>query len=70
MVSEQAQISANVARDTLVHITEQKSHFQAFERAMFRVNKEVVQSKELAQKISIQVSNQVEDINHTLKAAS
>ncbi|MBU2893831.1 HAMP domain-containing protein [Colwellia sp. D2M02] len=69
-VSEQAQISANVARETLGHITEQKSHFHAFEQAMLRVNKEVGQSKELAREISLQVHNQVEDINQTLKIAS
>ena len=69
-VNEKAQVSADVARDTLGHINEQKSHFSTFEQAMFRVNKEVIQSKEIAQEISEQVTSQVQDINQTLKAVS
>jgi methyl-accepting chemotaxis protein len=69
-VSEQAQVSARVAQETLGHITTQKSHFESFESAMFNVNKEVAQSKDLAKEITEQVNSQVQDISHTLRAAS
>jgi len=69
-VSEQAISSANIAQDSLTHITLQRKHYHAFEKAMFTVNKEVGQSKELATKITIQVNNQVGDISQTLKLVS
>ena len=69
-VSEQAKISANIAQDSLAHITLQRDHYNAFEKAMFNVNKEVGQSKVLATNITTQVNNQVKDINQTLKLAS
>jgi methyl-accepting chemotaxis protein len=69
-VSEQAIVSANIAQDSLTHITLQRKHYHTFEKAMFIVNKEVSQSKELATNITTQVNNQVKDISLTLKLAS
>ena len=68
-VVKQAQASASVAQDTLTQITNQRSHYRAFEQAMARVNDEVKQSSELAETISLDVSGQVKDINTTLKLA-
>jgi len=69
-VSKQAKHSANIAQDSLAHITLQRAHYQAFEKAMFTVNQEVGQSKELANNITMQVNHQVKDISQTLKLAS
>ena len=69
-VSEQAKVSANIAQDSLAHITLQREHYNAFEKAMFNVNKEVGQSKVLATNITTQMNNQVKDISQTLKIAS
>jgi len=68
-VVEKAKVSAHVAQDTLGHITNQREHYIAFEQAMNDVNMEVSQSKELAETISIDVADQVNDINQTLKLA-
>ncbi len=69
-VTQQAKIAANVAQDALGHITQQREHYHAFESAMQHVNKEVNQSKALAENITEQVSGQMADINQTLKLAS
>ena len=69
-VSEQAKLSANIAHDALGHITQQREHYHAFEKAMFHVNKEVTESKDLAENITIQVNNQVKDIGQTLRLVS
>jgi methyl-accepting chemotaxis protein len=69
-VTSQAKKSAHVAQDTLGHITNQREHYIAFELAMVNVNKEVSQSKALAETISNDVAGQVSDINQTLKLAS
>ncbi|MFT5757814.1 MAG: methyl-accepting chemotaxis protein [Alteromonadaceae bacterium] len=69
-VADQAKKSAHVAQDTLGHITKQREHYIAFEQAMINVNKEVTQSKSLAETISNDVAGQVSDINQTLKLAS
>jgi len=69
-VADQAKKSAHVAQDTLGHITNQREHYIAFEQAMVNVNKEVSQSKALAETISNDVAGQVSDINQTLKLAS
>jgi len=69
-VSGQAQISATVAQNTLEQITRQRSHFIAFEQAMANVDKEVSGSQQLSNIISVDVSNQVNDIELTLKKAS
>jgi methyl-accepting chemotaxis protein len=70
VVSGQAQISATVAQNTLEQITRQRSHFIAFEQAMANVDKEVSGSQKLSNVISVDVSNQVSDIEQTLKKAS
>lgn len=69
-VTEQARISANVAQDTLGHINQQRAHYHEFELAILNVNKEVIQSKSLADNITAQVSGQVADINQTLTLVS
>ncbi len=69
-VSGQAQVSATVAQNTLEQITRQRSHFIAFEQAMANVDKEVSGSQQLSNVISVDVSNQVSDIELTLKKAS
>ena len=68
-VSGQAQVSATVAQNTLEQITRQRSHFIAFEQAMANVDKEVSGSQQLSNVISVDVSNQVNDIELTLKKA-
>ena len=65
-VVEQAISSANVAQDTLQHITQQRSQFSAFETAMESVNDEVNGSRHLAETISNDVSGQVNNITRTL----
>lgn len=69
-VTGQAQVSATVAQDTLEQITLQRTHFIAFEQAMANVDKEVNDSQQLSNVISVDVSNQVNDIGLTLKKAS
>lgn len=69
-VTAQAKQSATIAQKGLVHITLQREHYHTFESAMFNVNKEVGESKELATNITLQVNNQVKDISQTLKLAS
>jgi len=69
-VSGQAQVSVMVAQNTLEQITRQRSHFIAFEQAMANVDKEVSGSQQLSNVISVDVSNQVSDIELTLKKAS
>lgn len=69
-VSGQAQVSATVAQDTLEQITRQRTHFIAFEQAMANVDKEVNDSQHLSNVISVDVSNQVNDIGLTLNRAS
>jgi len=69
-VTGQAQVSATVAQNTLEQITRQRSHFIAFEQAMANVDKEVSGSQQLSNVISVDVSNQVNDIGLTLKKAS
>mgnify|MGYP003384490602 FL=1 len=69
-VTGQAQVSATVAQDTLEQITLQRTHFIAFEQAMANVDKEVSDSQQLSNVISVDVSNQVNDIGLTLKKAS
>ncbi len=66
-VVSQAITSANVAEDTLAQINQQRRHFAEFEQAMTSVNDEVSQSRVLAENISKDVTNQVNDINQTLK---
>ncbi|MEY8252910.1 MAG: methyl-accepting chemotaxis protein, partial [Colwellia sp.] len=69
-VTGQAQVSATVAQDTLEQITLQRTHFIAFEQAMANVDKEVSGAQQLSNVISVDVSNQVNDIGMTLKKAS
>jgi methyl-accepting chemotaxis protein len=69
-VTGQAQVSATVAQNTLEQITLQRTHFIAFEQAMANVDKEVNDSQQLSNVISVDVSNQVNDIGLTLKKAS
>lgn len=69
-VSGQAEVSATVAQDTLEQITRQRTHFVAFEQAMANVDKEVSDSQQLTNVISIDVGNQVNDIGLTLNKAS
>ncbi|MCH2055801.1 MAG: methyl-accepting chemotaxis protein [Thalassotalea sp.] len=66
-VVEQAITSANVAADSLEQINQQRQHFAEFEHAMQNVNNEVAQSRELAETISQDVAEQVNDISATLK---
>jgi len=69
VVSGQAEVSATVAQDTLEQITRQRSHFVAFEQAMANVDKEVSDSQQLSNVISVDVGNQVKDISLTLNKA-
>ncbi len=69
-VSGQAEVSATVAQDTLEQITKQRSHFVAFEQAMVNVDKEVSESQQLSNVITVDVGNQVKDIGLTLNKAS
>lgn len=69
-VSGQAEVSATVAQDTLEQITQQRSHFVAFEQAMANVDKEVSDSQQLSNVITVDVGNQVKDIVLTLNKAS
>ncbi len=69
-VSGQAEVSATVAQDTLEQITLQRDHFVAFEQAMANVDKEVSDSQQLSNVISVDVGNQVKDISLTLNKAS
>lgn len=69
-VTEQAEISANVAQNTLEQITLQRQHFVHFETAMTNVDNEVNQSQQLAENIAQDVSNHVIGINDTLDKAS
>lgn len=69
-VSGQAEMSATVAQETLEQIIRQRTHFIAFEQAMGNVDKEVNDSQQLTNVISIDVSNQVNDIGLTLNKAS
>lgn len=66
-VVEQAITSASVAADSLEQINQQRQHFAEFEHAMQNVNSEVAQSRELAETISQDVAEQVNDISATLK---
>ncbi|NQZ20733.1 MAG: HAMP domain-containing protein [Colwellia sp.] len=65
-VTGQAEISATVAQDSLTQITLQREHFIAFEQAMTSVDNEVSHSQKLANIISIDVNNHVNDISLTL----
>lgn len=65
-VVDKAITSANVAEDTLGQINQQRNHFAEFADAMQSVNSEVSQSRELAENISQDVNNQMQDINQTL----
>lgn len=69
-VVKQAITSASVAEDTLGQINQQRTHFADFAQAMQSVNSEVLQSRELAQNISQDVANQMNDIHQTLKLVS
>jgi hypothetical protein len=59
-------MSATVAQDSLTQITIQRKHFIAFEQAMTSVDDEVTNSQKLANIISIDVNNHVNDIGLTL----
>jgi len=65
-VTGQAEISATVAQNSLTQITLQREHFIAFEQAMTNVDDEVTHSQKLANIISIDVNNHVNDIGLTL----
>jgi len=69
-VVQQAITSANVAEETLGQINQQRNHFAEFANAMQSVNGEVTQSKDLAENISKDVSDQMSDINQTLNLVS
>lgn len=66
-VTGQAKISATVAQDSLTQITLQRQHFISFEQAMSNVDEEVSNSQQLANIISIDVNNHVNDIGLTLE---
>lgn len=66
-VVEQAITSANVAADSLAQINQQRQHFAEFEQAMKSVNDEVSHSRSIAETISQDVAEQVNDISATLK---
>jgi len=66
-VSEHAKTSANVAQDALGQITIQREQYTIFAQAMTHVNQQVEQSKQLAEVIVNDVTEQVNDINTTLK---
>lgn len=65
-VSEHAKASANVAQDALGQIILQREQYSTFENAMVQVNQQVEQSKQLAEIIVNDVTEQVKDINNTL----
>ncbi|XPF93153.1 methyl-accepting chemotaxis protein [Colwellia sp. RE-S-Sl-9] len=65
-VSEHAKASATVAQDALGQITLQREQYTIFEKAMYQVNQQVEQSKQLAEIIVNDVTEQVKDINNTL----
>lgn len=65
-VSEHAKASATVAQDALGQITLQREQYSIFEQAMIHVNQHVEQSKQLAEVIVNDVTEQVKDINTTL----
>jgi methyl-accepting chemotaxis protein len=65
-VTGQAKISATVAQDSLTQITLQRQHFISFEQAMSNVDEEVSNSQKLANIITIDVNNHVNDIGLTL----
>jgi methyl-accepting chemotaxis protein len=65
-VTGQAKISATVAQDSLTQITLQREHFISFEQAMSNVDEEVNNSQKLANIITIDVNNHVNDIGLTL----
>lgn len=65
-VSEHARTSATVAQDALGQITLQREQYTIFEKAMIQVNQQVEQSKQLAEIIVNDVTEQVKDINITL----
>lgn len=69
-VSEHAQASATVAQDTLGQITLQREQYTVFEKAMIQVNQQVEQSKQLAEIIVNDVTDQVKDINTTLNLST
>ncbi|MFT5294805.1 MAG: methyl-accepting chemotaxis protein [Colwellia sp.] len=66
-VTGQAKISATVAQDSLTQITLQRQHFISFEQAMSNVDEEVNNSQKLANIITIDVNNHVNDICLTLE---
>jgi len=66
-VTGQAEISATVAQDSLTQITLQRQHFISFEQAMSNVDEEVNNSQQLANIITIDVNNHVNDIGLTLE---
>jgi methyl-accepting chemotaxis protein len=66
-VTGQAKISATVAQDSLTQITLQRQHFISFEQAMSNVDEEVNNSQKLANIITIDVNNHVNDIGLTLE---
>jgi methyl-accepting chemotaxis protein len=66
-VTGQAEISATVAQDSLTQITLQRQHFISFEQAMSNVDEEVNNSQQLADIITIDVNNHVNDIGLTLE---
>ena len=65
-VTGQAKISATVAQDSLTQITLQRQHFISFEQAMSNADEEVSNSQKLANIITIDVNNHVNDIGLTL----
>ena len=65
-VTGQAKISATVAQDSLTQITLQRQHFISFEQAMSNVDEEANNSQKLANIITIDVNNHVNDIGLTL----
>ena len=66
-VTGQAKISATVAQGSLTQITLQRQHFISFEQAMSNVDEEVNNSQKLANIITIDVNNHVNDIGLTLE---
>jgi len=66
-VTGQAKISATVAQNSLTQITLQRKHFISFEQAMTNVDEEVNNSQKLANIITIDVNNHVNDIGLTLE---
>jgi len=66
-VTGQAKISATVAQESLTQITLQRQHFISFEQAMSNVDEEVSNAQKLANIITIDVNNHVNDIGLTLE---